>query len=404
MDRIELLGLRIDARIGVYPHEERIRQRLVLDVVLHTRVEEAAASDDVARTIDYDRVAAIAREVVASRHHRLIETIADTIAGRVLAEFARWVAKVEVRVAKPGAVPDAATVAVAVERERLPSQMHRVLELGRHRLLLGDRALVMGIVNATPDSFYDQGKFFDASDPGPAIARAEQLAAEGADLIDVGGETAQPGSAVLEPAEEIRRVVPVIEALASRLAVPISVDTYKPEVARAAVEAGASLINDTSGLADPALAGVAARTGAGLVCMHIPCHPKERITPGYPDPVGAVWAFLQERTARIEAAGVPRQRILIDPGIGFGKTADESLVLTARFAELRRLGYATLYACSRRTFLGQLMGGLPAEERLEATAAVNMVAIEAGADLIRVHDVRFFSRLVRMLGMVHAHR
>lgn len=402
MDRILIEGLVVDAYVGVYPHEEKIHQRLIIDLTLYADVAPAAAEDDVAKTIDYDQAAAIARSVVASRHHRLIETIADEIARAVLARFARQLAKVDVRVAKPGAVPDAGSVATAVSRE--PSRLDRVLQLGSHRLLLGARTLVMGIVNATPDSFFDRGKFFDPHDPSPAIARARELIAEGADLIDIGGETAQPNSPIMSPEEEIARVVPVIRALAAETSLPISVDTYKPAVAREAVLAGASLINDTSGLSDPALAGVAAETGAAIVCMHIPSHPKERIYPGYADPIGAVWDFLLERTARIEKAGVPRSRIVIDPGIGFGKTADESLRLTARLGELRRMGYALLYACSRRTFLGDLMGGQPPEERLEATAAVNTTAIAQGADLIRVHDVRFFARLTRMMALIEARR
>jgi dihydropteroate synthase len=278
----------------------------------------------------------------------------------------------------------------------------RELIAGRHRIALGARARIMGIVNATPDSFFDRGKYFDAGDPGPAIERAEQLIAEGAEIIDIGGETAQPSSPVLEPEEEIRRVVPVIAALAKRVHVPISVDTYKPRVAKAAIEAGAAIVNDTSGLTDEALAAVAAETGAGIVCMHIPCHPKERIEPGYSDPVGAVSEFLREKTAIIQNYGVPPERIAIDPGIGFGKKPEENLRLTAHLGELRRLGYALLFACSRRTFLGNLMGGEPPEQRLEATVAINAAAILAGADIIRVHDVAFMAKLAKMLGMIRS--
>ncbi len=399
-DRIILEGLRVDAMIGVYPHELRVHQRLDIDVVLETDVAAAARLDDVARTVDYDAVARIARDLVLSKHHQLIETLADGIADAVLAAFIDRVGAVTVRIKKPGAVPAAANVMVEARRSREDGPRERTLVMGAHRLRLGGRAYVMGVVNATPDSFYDKGKFFSASDPGPAIARAEALVAEGADLVDVGGETAQPTSPVLSPEEEIARVVPVIRGLAGRIAVPISVDTYKPEVAQAAVEAGASLINDTSGLADPRLAEVAARTGAGLVCMHIPCHPKERKTPGYPDPVRSISEFLRERTDVARAAGVPAERLLVDPGIGFGKTADESLALTARLSGLRRLGYPVLYACSRRTFLGELMGGLAPEDRLEPTVAVNAIAVLQGADMVRVHDVRFFARLVRMMELV----
>ncbi|MCK6552739.1 dihydropteroate synthase [Myxococcota bacterium] len=280
--------------------------------------------------------------------------------------------------------------------------MSRVLVLGRHTIPLDGRTRIMGIVNATPDSFYDRGRFFDDRDPGPAITRAETILAEGADIIDVGGETAQPTSPVLDVEEEKRRVVPVIEALAARVTVPISVDTYKPDVARAAVLAGASLINDTSGLADPRLADVAAETGAGLVIMHIPCHPKERKEPGYADPVGAISEFLAAKTEQVIAAGVPRERIVLDPGIGFGKKPDENLELIANLDALTELGCALLFACSRRTFLGNLMGGEPAEERLEATVAVNATAMLRGADLVRVHDVRFHAKLAKMLAMVRA--
>jgi len=431
-DRIILEGLRIDAWIGVYAHEHGVRQRLDVDVIVETSIAEAARTDDVAHTVDYDRIAQIASDLALSEHHQLIETLADGIADRVLATFVDRVASVTVRVKKPGAVRAAANVMVEATRSRASRDpaggasrdpaggtsrdpaggasrdpaggadgpRARTLVMGAHRLALGRRALVMGVVNATPDSFYDRGKFFDARDPGPAIARAEALIAEGADLVDIGGETAQPSSPVLSTEDEIARVVPVIRALASRVTVPISVDTYKLEVARAAIDAGASLINDTSGLADPRLGALAASSGAGIVLMHITGHPKQRLTPGYADPVGAITGWMADQAAFLRAAGVPRERILLDPGIGFGKTPAESLRLTAGIPSMRALGYAVLYACSRRTFLGDLMGGLPPEDRLEPTVAVNTVAIRGGADMVRVHDVRFFARLTKMLAMI----
>lgn len=278
----------------------------------------------------------------------------------------------------------------------------RTLVMGVHRIELGERARIMGVVNATPDSFFDRGRYFDPRDPGPTIERARRLIDEGADIIDVGGETAQPSSPVLEAEEEIGRVVPVIAAIARATSVPISVDTYKPRVAERAVDAGASLINDTSGLADPALADVAARTGAGIVCMHIPCHPKERLEPGYLDPVREISTFLREKTQMILARGVPRDRIVIDPGIGFGKTPAENTKLIAHLRALSALDFPLLFACSRRTFLGNLMGGEPPEERLEATVAVNAAAILEGVELVRVHDVRFMAKLAKMLGLLRA--
>jgi dihydropteroate synthase len=394
-DQIRLRGLAVDALIGVYPHEEQLRQRLLIDLDLTTDLRSAGASDDVARTVDYDRLAAIARQVATARHHRLIEAVAEEIARRILEEEAPRVRRVRVRVAKPGAVRDAERVAVEVSRSA-PRRPRRLV-LRSHALPLGQRPLIMGIVNATPDSFYDRGRYFDPSDPGPAVRRALELIAEGADLIDIGGETAQPSSPVLDPAEEIRRVVPVIAELAFKTDRPISVDTYKPAVAEAALAAGASLINDTTGLVDPRLAQIAADSGAGLVIMHIPGHPKERINPGYPDPVGSVGRFLADKSRIARRAGLSKEQILLDPGIGFGKTAAESLELTAHFGALKTLGHPLLYACSRRTFLGELLGGLPPEDRLEATAAVNAAAMLQGADVIRVHDVRFFARMSRVM-------
>jgi dihydropteroate synthase len=281
----------------------------------------------------------------------------------------------------------------------------RQLILGASRLALGERALIMGIVNATPDSFFDRGRYFDAADPAPAIERGLELIEQGADIIDVGGETAQPSSPILDPQEEIRRVVPVIEGLGARASrIPISVDTYKPAVARAAIGAGACLINDTSGLLDPTLADVSAQTGAGIVCMHIPSHPKQRIAPGYADPIRAVTDFLRDRTRVIEDRGVPKASILVDPGIGFGKKPAENLQLIAQLSTLRALGYPILFACSRRTFLGDLMGGEPPEDRLESTVAVNAVALLGGADILRVHDVRFMAKLARMMALLAPHR
>lgn len=401
-DHIRLDGLRVDAHVGVYPHEHGIRQRLDFDVELETSHAASGRSDRVEDTIDYDQVAAIVRRIATSGHHQLVEALAHRSAEALLEAFGARVDAVDVWVKKPGAVPDAANTSVHVSRRRGAPARPTRLVLGRHTLPLGERTLVMGVVNATPDSFYDRGRFFAAGDPTPAIERARALVAEGADLVDVGGETAQPSSPVLTPDEEIRRVVPVIEALAAAITVPISVDTYKPEVARAAIAAGASLINDTSGLADPRLGDVAAETGAGILVMHIVGHPKERRTPGLGDAVDTVGRFLVERARHLESLGIAKERILIDPGVGFGKTTAENYALVGGVGALQRLGYPTLFACSRRTFLGELFGGLPPEDRLEPTAAVNAAAMLAGVDVVRVHDVRFFARMSKTMAVVRA--
>lgn len=267
-------------------------------------------------------------------------------------------------------------------------------------LLLANQPLIMGIVNATPDSFYDKGSFFTKGDSNPTVDRALSLIKEGADIIDVGGETAQPDSPVLSPEEEIKRVVPVIEQLVQKTETVISVDTYKPEVADAALKVGANIVNDTSGLADPELANVAARHNAAMVCMHIPCHPKERLTPGYEDPVSAIIEFWQEKIEIMNASGLSDQQIILDPGIGFGKTTDENLQLIANVKQLKRVGYPILFACSRRTFLGNLMGGQTPDQRLAPTVAVNVEAMKAGVDMIRVHDVSFMRQLREIFALI----
>jgi dihydropteroate synthase len=264
----------------------------------------------------------------------------------------------------------------------------RVLDLRRPR--------IVGVLNATPDSFYDQGRYYERS---VAVARAEEMVAEGADMIEVGGETARPGPPVDE-AEEIRRVAPLLEALAARLPVPLSVDTYKPAVARRAVAAGAVLINDISGLADPRLAELAAQSGAGLVIMHILGRPKVRqLNPRYAALVDDVYLFLARRAAAARAAGVAADRLVIDPGLSFGKTAHQDVELLRRFGEFQSLGYPLYLATSRKNYIRDVLG-LPFQDVLEGTAAAVAYGVAQGARLIRTHDVRFMARLVRMTAII----
>ena len=288
----------------------------------------------------------------------------------------------------PAGEAAAEAVIAALARFRQPP---RVLEV-RGRTLDLRRPLIVGILNATPDSFYDRGRYYGLP---AALARADEIVAEGADLIEVGGETARPGPAV-DPEEEIRRVVPLIEALADRLPVPVSVDTHKPEVARRAVQAGAVMINDISGLADIRMAEVAAETGAALVVMHIQGRPKVRqVDPRYRAVVDEVYAFLDERTAQAQAAGVTRARLVVDPGFSFGKAVDHDMEVLRRLGEFRSLGYPIYLATSRKNYIRDLLG-LPFEELLEGTAAAVAYGLAQGAQLVRTHDVRFMARLARM--------
>ena len=251
----------------------------------------------------------------------------------------------------------------------------------------GSRTYVMGIVNVTPDSFSGDGLAHDAD---AALEQALRFQAEGADIIDVGGESTRPGHTPVDADEEIRRVAPVIRLLASRLHVPVSVDTYKHDVAREAVAAGASMINDVWGLKrDPALADFAAREGVPIVLMH------NQAGSAYADLLPDVIASLRASMDAALGAGVSPDNIILDPGVGFGKTAEHNLELLRRLSELTALGRPLLVGTSRKSTIGLVLD-LPVEERLEGTAATVALAIENGADVVRVHDVKAMTRVARM--------
>jgi dihydropteroate synthase len=251
----------------------------------------------------------------------------------------------------------------------------------------GARTYVMGILNVTPDSFSGDGL---ASRPGDAVQLAVQMEADGADLIDVGGMSTRPGHTVISPEEELRRVMSVIPGLTRRLRVPVSIDSFRYEVAVAAVGAGASVINDVWGLQkDPRLAELAARAGALLVLMH------NQDGTDYNDLIPDVSASLRRSVALARNAAVPADRLLIDPGIGFGKTADQNLELLARLGELREIGLPILLGTSRKSTIGKVLGS-EVDDRVEGTAATVALGIAAGADMVRVHDVRQMTRVARM--------
>jgi len=248
------------------------------------------------------------------------------------------------------------------------------------------RVLIMGILNVTPDSFSDGGRFLS---PDAAVKRALIMEKEGADIIDVGGESSRPGAEPVPVEEELRRVIPVLERLRGKLRIPISIDTTKAEVAEAALRAGASIVNDISALRfDPAMASVVAEFGAGLVLMHMLGTPKTmQQDPHYEDVVREVREFLAERALYAQSQGIPREAIAVDPGIGFGKTVEHNLELLRRLPELVELGFPVLVGPSRKSFIGAILG-LGVEERLEGTLAACAVAVVRGADILRVHDVR----------------
>jgi dihydropteroate synthase len=248
-----------------------------------------------------------------------------------------------------------------------------------------ERPLLMGIVNVTPDSFFDGGRF---DDPQRAVAHAVRLVEEGADLLDIGAESTRPGALPVDEQEERRRLIPVVAALAKAVSVPISIDTSKAEVARAAIDAGAVMINDVTALrGDRAMVDVVAQTGAGLVLMHMQGTPETmQQAPHYDDVVGEIAQFLAERARFAVDHGVSRDRIVLDPGIGFGKTLDHNLDLLANLYVFAQLGFPLLVGPSRKGFIGQLTHQ-SVEARAWGTAGVAALAVHQGVNILRVHDV-----------------
>lgn len=263
----------------------------------------------------------------------------------------------------------------------------------RFSLNLSERTHLIGIVNCTPDSFSDGGLYLDKS---RAVERVLELVEEGADIVDIGGESTRPGSDPIPETEELKRVIPVVESVASKISVPISIDTYKSRVAKEAIEAGASLVNDISALRfDSKMYEVVAEYDVPVILMHMKGKPKDMQTnPLYSDLIGEITAFLRERISYCQSKGI--EKLIVDPGIGFGKQYHHNLTILKRLSELRSLGKPILVGTSRKSFIGHVLD-LPVGERLEGTLATIAVAILNGANIIRVHDVRPAIRVARMV-------
>lgn len=279
-----------------------------------------------------------------------------------------------------------------------PTAPAAVFRCRRFTLPLGGQALVVGALNVTPDSFSDGGRYLD---PGAACDRAHAMAVEGAAIVEVGGESSRPGARPVAAEEELRRVLPVVRRLARELPIPLGVDTCKPAVAEAVLDAGVDLLNDVTALASgPALAAAAARAGAGLVLMHMQGAPETmQQAPTYADVVGEVREALGVAARRAEAAGVAAESIAVDPGLGFGKTARHNLELLRRLDEVCSLGWPVMVGASRKAFLGAILDA-PVGDRLEGTLAAGAAAILHGAALLRVHDVRPMVRVARVLAAI----
>lgn len=243
----------------------------------------------------------------------------------------------------------------------------------------------MGILNVTPDSFSDGGKYtaLDA-----AIAHAKQLIAEGADILDIGGESTRPGAEPVSLQEELKRVIPVIEALSPTTPIPLSIDTYKPEVMHAAIQAGAHIVNDVRALQEPGALDVVVNSQAGVCLMHMQGMPQTmQLNPSYQDVVSEVKQFLQDRANVCLFQGISRERILLDPGFGFGKTKEHNITLIQHLEDLAELGYPLLVGLSRKSVLGKIAGG-DEQQRLHAGLAASVISVMKGAKIVRVHDVK----------------
>ncbi|MCS7254237.1 MAG: dihydropteroate synthase [Armatimonadota bacterium] len=275
------------------------------------------------------------------------------------------------------------------------------LKVGGYKLPIGKRTLIMGILNTTPDSFSGDGIYNNVQ---AAVDRAMRMVEEGADIIDVGGESTRPGSMPVSVDEELRRVIPVIERLVGKIGVPISIDTYKPKVAKLAIEAGACIVNDIYGLRNEGLnegmLQVIADYKPAVIIMHMQGTPQTmQINPSYNDCVTEIKSFLATQAKKAVEVGLEREQIIIDPGIGFGKLLEHNLEILRRLREFKELGLPLLVGTSRKSFIGQVLN-LPVEKRIWGTAASVVIAVANGADIVRVHDVAEMAQVVRLTDAV----
>lgn len=268
----------------------------------------------------------------------------------------------------------------------------RTVKSRKQEILLGEKTLVMGILNVTPDSFSDGGQFNSID---KALEHVKEMIEEGADIIDIGGESTRPGSKEVKEAEELERVVPIIKAIRASYDVLISIDTYKAAVARAALEAGANIINDVWGMQrEPEIASVAVEFGVPVIVMH------NQVTTDYPkDIIDTMYDFFEKTYSIAKAAGLEKSQLILDPGIGFGKTAEQNVIVMKRLKEVMAWNMPVLLGTSRKSMIGKILD-LPSEERLEGTLATNIYGISIGVDIIRIHDVKAHVRASKVMDTI----
>jgi len=379
-------------RVGVDPRSESIMAPKLRYVVIKLKDLDVRA----ANVLKQEMLAKGAEAAVAKWASGFTRPTTDVLLMGTVKQYRLVLKKLRVQ---PFGLPDL----VEPISRLLESDNPAKTVIGRRgqELVVGERTLVMGILNLTPDSFSDGGLYIDLP---AALERAKEMVAAGADIIDIGGESTRPGADPVGEEEERRRVLPVVERLASELDVPLSIDTSKAGVARAAVEAGAAVVNDVTALrGDPEMAGVCAEYGVAVVLMHMPGEPRTmQEDPRYDDIISDLVAFFTERLSFAAGAGIAPERAMIDPGFGFGKTTGHNLEILRRLGELRSLGCPIVLGTSRKSTIGTVLGRAPADDRLEGTAATIAAGILAGARIVRVHDVREMARVAAMTDAILA--
>ena len=282
--------------------------------------------------------------------------------------------------------------------KELSEKKRFILELGQKTLDLSSRTHLMGVLNVTPDSFSDGGRFLKLEE---AVKQGLKLAEEGADIIDIGGESTRPGSEPVTIEEELRRIMPVIEELTKRIQVPISIDTYKSKIAKEVLDSGASMVNDISGLRfDPEMKKVIAEYDVPVVLMHIQGTPRNmQENPKYDNLIEDIKSYLNQSISMAEEAGIGEDKIIIDPGIGFGKTLDDNLKILKNLREFKSLGKPVMIGVSRKSFIGKILD-LPTDERLEGSLAALAIAVINGANILRVHDVKESKRVAKLVDAI----
>ena len=280
----------------------------------------------------------------------------------------------------------------------MESSGEKIIEWAGGRLDFSAGCIVMGVLNVTPDSFSDGGQFIEAD---KAVEHGLRMAADGAAIIDVGAESTRPGSASVSADEQIKRAIPVIEGLSKKIDVPISIDTYRSEVALAALEAGATMINDITALSDEKMGELAAERGVPVVLMHMQGTPATmQVEPKYDDVVGEVLQFLLERARRAEQFGIDKSKVFIDPGIGFGKTTEHNLLILRNIRRFVEAGYRVLVGTSRKSFIGKITGKEKPSDRIFGTAASVALCVAAGVSIVRVHDVAEMVDVVKVINSI----